>query len=73
MNYFQKVSQWKQKILNGKGDNLELLFQGNQGNWEMKQKFGCQTIDCFYFCMLDNGKRVVDIFWENKGDTSTTE
>ncbi len=39
----------------------------------MKQKFGCQTIDCFYFCMLDNGKRVVDIFWENKGDTSTTE
>lgn len=67
MDYYKKALQWKDKILKGKGDDLELLYKDDLGNWMLGGKFPSQVIDCLYFCMLDSGKRVVEISWK-EGD-----
>jgi len=66
MDYCKKALQWKDKILKGKGDDLELLYKDDLGNWMLGGKF-LSYIDCLYFCMLDSGNRVVEISWK-EGD-----
>lgn len=73
MDYCKKALQWKQKKLKGKGDDLELLCKDEFGNWMLISKFPSQYIDCFYFCMLDNGKRVVEISWKEEDERLKTQ
>lgn len=57
--------------LNGDRDNIEYILKDKTGNWVLKEKYGFQIIDCFYFCMQDNGKRIVEVLWKKDGDYSS--